>query len=140
MTTDPAPLLERLRSRPAFRVTAQRRAVAEALDAGGHLSAEQVHAAARRSLPEISLATVYNALHDLVALGEVQEVAAGAARRYGADVHRPHHHLVCDACGTIVDVEPRGDAPPLPATQRHGFRVREAEITYRGTCPTCAAA
>ncbi len=140
MSTEHTPLLERLRARPGFRMTAQRRAVAEALDGEQqHLSAEQVHEAARRSLPEIGLATVYNTLKELVGLGEVQEVSLGHARRYGAGVHHAHHHLVCDSCGTILDVMPDGVAPELPQSERHGFEIRSAEVTYRGTCPDCIA-
>ncbi len=139
MSATHATLIERLRARPGFRLTAQRRAVAEALEAGDHLSAEQVFEAARRALPEISLATVYNTLNELVALGEVQEVALGAARRYGARVHDRHHHLVCDSCGAVLDVEPSGPVPDLPRAERHGFEVRDVEVTYRGTCPACLA-
>ena len=57
----------------------QRRVIAEAM--GGdhvHLTAERVLERARRRLPEVSLATVYNTLNELVSMGEVQQVDAGA--------------------------------------------------------------
>ena len=70
-------LLERLRIR-GWRLTPQRRVVAEVLHGDHvHFSAETVHGLAQQRLPEISLATVYNTLNELVALGELQEVAAG---------------------------------------------------------------
>jgi Fur family ferric uptake transcriptional regulator len=135
-------LLQRLRER-GWRMTSQRRVVAEVLDGEHvHLTADEVHARAARRLPEISRATVYNTLGELVALGEVTEVATdGRARRYDPNGHRPHHHLVCASCGTIRDVQPAGDPlAGLPVEQRFGFTVTEAEVTYRGLCPDCATA
>ncbi|MFJ9694774.1 Fur family transcriptional regulator [Kitasatospora sp. NPDC101183] len=133
-------LLERLRGR-GWRLTSQRRVVAEVLDGDHvHLTADEVHARAAARLPEISRATVYNTLGELVTLGEVIEVSTdGRAKRYDPNAHHPHHHLVCTRCGTIRDVHPTGDPlAELPADERFGFAVSGAEVTYRGLCPTCA--
>ncbi|SDN02852.1 Fur family transcriptional regulator [Actinacidiphila guanduensis] len=135
-------LLERLRGR-GWRLTSQRRVVAEVLDGEHvHLTADEVHARAARRLPEISRATVYNTLGELVSLGEVMEVATdGRAKRYDPNAHRPHQHLVCASCGTVRDVHPTGDPlADLPAAERFGFAVSAVEVTYRGLCPDCARA
>lgn len=67
-------LPDRLQAR-GWRITPQRRAVLRALDGEHvHLSADQVHAGARRVVPEVSLATVYNTLNELVAMGEISEI------------------------------------------------------------------
>ncbi|MFG2911726.1 Fur family transcriptional regulator [Kitasatospora sp. NPDC048298] len=132
-------LLERLRGR-GWRLTSQRRVVAEVLDGEHvHLTADEVHTRATARLPEISRATVYNTLGELVALGEVMEVATdGRAKRYDPNAHRTHQHLVCSGCGAIRDVHPQGDPlAALPATERFGFAVTGAEVTYRGLCPDC---
>ncbi|EST29193.1 hydrogen peroxide sensitive repressor [Streptomyces niveus NCIMB 11891] len=124
-------------------MTAQRRVVAEVLDGDHvHLTADEVHARAVARLPEISRATVYNTLGEMVTLGEVIEVSTDRrAKRYDPNAHRPHHHLVCAHCGTIRDVHPVGDLlADLPATERFGFAVSDVEVTYRGTCPNCAGA
>ncbi|MFD0275536.1 Fur family transcriptional regulator [Kitasatospora sp. NPDC127111] len=133
-------LLERLRGR-GWRLTSQRRVVAEVLDGQHvHLTADEVHARAVERLPEISRATVYNTLGELVGLGEVLEVATdGRAKRYDPNAHHAHQHLVCSGCGAIRDVHPQGDPlAALPASERFGFTVSGAEITYRGLCPDCA--
>ncbi|MCZ2525716.1 Fur family transcriptional regulator [Streptomyces sp. NPDC059506] len=135
-------LLERLRER-GWRLTAQRRVVAEVLNGDHvHLTADEVHARAADRLPEISRATVYNTLGELVSLGEIIEVSTdGRAKRYDPNAHRPHHHLVCSRCGTIRDVHPGGNPlDDLPAGERFGFTVSDVEVTYRGVCPECAAA
>ncbi|AIV32198.1 transcriptional repressor [Streptomyces sp. R1] len=134
-------LLERLRER-GWRLTAQRRVVAEVLDGDHvHLTADEVHARAARRLPEISRATVYNTLRELVHRGEVLEVSTdGRAKRYDPNAHRPHHHLLCSRCGSMRDVRPTGDPlADLPPSQSFGFTVSEVEVTYRGICPDCAA-
>ncbi|MEU5048399.1 Fur family transcriptional regulator [Streptomyces sp. NPDC021096] len=135
-------LLERLRGR-GWRLTAQRRVVAEVLDGDHvHYTADEVHAKATGLLPEISRATVYNTLGELVSLGEVLEVSTdGRAKRYDPNAHHAHQHLVCSRCGTIRDVHPAGDLlGGLPAEERFGFQVSAVEVTYRGICPDCATA
>ncbi|CAL9537276.1 Fur family transcriptional regulator [Streptomyces sp. enrichment culture] len=134
-------LLQRLRDR-GWRLTAQRRVVAEVL--GGehvHLTADEVHARASQRLPEISRATVYNTLGELVSLGELVEVSTDQrAIRYDPNAHRTHQHLLCDGCGAIRDVHPTGDPlADLPESERFGYTVSEAELTYHGICPDCAA-
>ncbi|MFC1405008.1 MULTISPECIES: Fur family transcriptional regulator [Streptacidiphilus] len=133
-------LLERLRGR-GWRMTSQRRVVAEVLDGDHvHLTADEVHARAVQRLPEISRATVYNTLRELVTLDEVIEVSTdGRAKRYDPNAHHPHQHLVCSRCGTIRDVHPTGDPlAALPEEERFGFTMSEVEVTYRGLCPSCA--
>ncbi|NEE26169.1 transcriptional repressor, partial [Streptomyces sp. SID7982] len=103
-------------------------------------TADEVHLRAAARLPEISRATVYNTLGELVALGEVLEVSTvGRAKRYDPNARNPHQHLVCSGCGTVRDVHPVGNAiGDLPEEERFGFAVGSVEITYRGLCPACA--
>ena len=134
-----ATLLDRLRER-GWRLTSQRRAVAEVLTGEHvHLTADEVHEAARRALPELSLATVYNTLNELVAMGEVREVRAlpGPAR-YDPNNTVAHHHLVCVHCGLLFDVNPPdADRLRLPRGQRHGFDIDTVSVTFEGRCPAC---
>lgn len=137
---DISDLLERLRAR-GWRITPQRRVVAEVLRGEHvHRSAEEVHDRARRRLPELSLATVYNTLNELVAMGELQEVLRirwGEALR--PDVTVPHQHLACVECGELRDVHPRGvEGLRLPPPERHGFEILTVDVVFRGRCPNCS--
>jgi len=121
-------------------VTPQRRAVTEVLDGEHlHLTAEAVHSRAQDRLPEISLATVYNTLNELVAMGEVLEISvAGGAKRYDPNAHLDHHHLVCTRCGELLDVFPRGQhGLQLDVSDRHGYDIKSVDIVFRGLCPAC---
>ncbi len=104
-----------------------------------HLSAEQVHAAARREVPEVSLATVYNTLNELIGMGEISEIRlSDGTTRYDPKIGPDHHHLVCDQCGLTFDVEPRGvDGLSLPRAQRYGMLVDAVEVVFRGRCSNC---
>jgi Fur family transcriptional regulator, stress-responsive regulator len=133
------PLVVRLRDR-GWRLTAQRRVIAEAL-AGEHvhLTADEVFDRARRALPEVSRATVYNTLHELVGMGEVHEMShVDGRRRYDPNVDERHHHLLCVDCGRMLDVT--SDEPQLASDQRHGFELLDVEITFRARCPDCVRA
>jgi Fur family ferric uptake transcriptional regulator len=117
--------------------------VAEVLDGDHvHLTAETVHGRAQARLPEISLATVYNTLNELVAMGEVLEVpGAGGARRYDPNAHLAHHHLVCTSCGELWDVlREVPSAVALAEDDSHGFLVTGVEIVFRGLCSQCQQA
>ncbi len=105
-----------------------------------HLRAEAIHAASQRVLPEISLATVYNTLNELVDMGEVLEIAVGnGPERYDPNVAVPHQHLLCTRCGALRDVMPNGEPNlTLPPDQRHGFDVAGVDTTLRGLCPECS--
>lgn len=134
-------LVQRLRDR-GWRLTAQRRVVAEVL-AGEHihLTADAVYSRAQLRLPEISLATVYNTLNELVDMGEVLEISTGEGpKRYDPNTTAAHHHLYCIECGALRDVNPDGaDRLGLPHNEQHGFELLDVDIVFRGRCPDCQA-
>jgi Fur family ferric uptake transcriptional regulator len=133
-------LLSRLRTRN-WRLSPQRRVVAEVLVGDHvHLTAEEVHDLARERLPEISRATVYNTLNELVAMGELLEVDVfDGPKRYDPNGGEEHDHLVCDSCHAIRDVPRPETQPTIPEEARAGYLVTAKEVTYRGLCPACAA-
>jgi Fur family transcriptional regulator, stress-responsive regulator len=132
-------LVQRLRDR-GWRLTAQRRVVAEVL-AGEHihLTADAVYSRAQVLLPEISLATVYNTLNELVDMGEVMEISTGdGPKRYDPNTTAAHHHLYCVGCGALRDVNPGGTAAlELSDTEKHGFELLDVDIVFRGRCSDC---
>ncbi len=104
-----------------------------------HLTADAVYSRAQRLLPEISLATVYNTLNELVDMGEVLEISTGdGPKRYDPNTTTPHHHLYCVLCGSLRDVNPKGtEGLVLPHSQQHGFELLDLDIVFRGRCPDC---
>jgi len=122
-----------------LRCTPQRYAVMAFLTKQNrHPTAAEIFAAVNRVDPRSSRATTYNNLRDLVRVGLVREVAAeGRAARFDA-TGMPHHHFICDRCGSVEDLD--WYDVPRPAKSALGKRVlRECELIFRGLCTTCVA-
>jgi Fe2+ or Zn2+ uptake regulation protein len=120
-------------------LTVQRRAVYAVLASrSDHPTADQVFEGLHERVPGISKATAYRTLDTLVELGLVVRVShPGRGARYDAKTAR-HHHLVCDGCGAVADLESRQlDALPLPDLKPTGFRTRDFSVHVRGFCQDC---
>lgn len=124
-----------------LRLTRQRVAVLEAVEAVPHTSAAAVLGAVSAVLPGVSHQAVYDCLADLTGAGLLKRFTVdGGPALYETRTNDNHHHLVCRACGLVVDVDCAvGAAPCLKASDAAGFVIDEAEITYRGLCMPCAA-
>jgi len=121
-------------------LTPQRAAVLGAIrESDGHLTAAEVFEAARRRLPSISYATVYNSLRFLTEAGMVREINQGkGSSRYDRETRR-HDHAVCTRCGKLVDFDlPATLALMRAAARRSRFRPESVHLTLTGICPECA--
>jgi len=132
-----AQLNERLTT-GGLRLTPQRQQVYEVLlDKRDHPTADEVFIRAKRKMPEISLATVYNCLDALVTCGLVKHVhTERGAGRYCPNMHE-HCHFYCDACGGVFDVDASESEPPIPLPR--GFKASRFDLSIHGFCPDCAA-
>jgi len=137
----PAELNDRLRAR-GLKLTPQRRCILGVLYGNdAHPTAESVHAAASAKLPGISLKTVYQTLHELVEMGELDTIDLGTgAVRFDPNIESAHQHVVCTGCGVVHDLEVTVDRLGLVAVDHQGFTVERIEVVVRGRCPGCAAA
>jgi Fur family peroxide stress response transcriptional regulator len=125
-----------------LKLTPQRRAVIDALVGdGSHPTAEEVAARLRVSMPGMSLSTVYKVLHELSDLGLVRSLEVPGAMRFDPAEH-DHIHVLCDGCGTIVDVElPAHISRAITAAAEDAAtHVRALDVVVRGRCPSCSAA
>ena len=123
-------------------VTVQRRTVFEALSARrDHPTADQVYDAVKGRIPGLSRTTVYRVLDALVEAGFVRKVHhAGGVARFDPVTHR-HHHLVCEACGRLVDLDDAAvPALRLPEARGSGFRIKDYSVSFLGLCGACARA
>ena len=138
----PDPRYETLLREASLRVTRPRLAVLGTVHDHPHADTDAVITEVRASLGDVSHQTVYDVLRVLTAAGLVRRIQpAGSVARYEARVGDNHHHVVCRSCGAIADVDcATGHVPCLTAAQDHGFAIDEAEVTYWGHCPSCAAA
>jgi Fur family ferric uptake transcriptional regulator len=127
--------------RHGVQVTAQRLAVLAAVSERPHGTADEIAEVVRAGIGVISRQAVYNSLGVLAENGLIRRIQpAGSPARYEDRVGDNHHHLICRACGRMVDVDCAvGDAPCLTAAADSGYEIEEAEVIYWGRCPDCLA-
>ena len=123
-----------------YKMTPQRRAILETLTEDiSHPTAEQIHEAVKKRMPDISLATIYNTLRELTEMEELCELDVGhGVRRYEIP-QEDHAHRVCLACGQIEDVA--GDFKKVKPLFQHGegFCPVRYDVTIYGYCANCVA-
>jgi Fe2+ or Zn2+ uptake regulation protein len=135
----PDELTEAFRAR-GLKVTPQRQAIFRILhDNGAHPTAEAVYEHVRAEMPTVSLRTVYAILGELVEMGELQQLDLGTGAARFDPNQSGHHHLVCERCGKVRDLDADFGPLKVPTRQRQGFVVDTAEIVFRGLCAECAS-
>jgi Fur family transcriptional regulator, peroxide stress response regulator len=128
-------LLQLIRGRGG-KVTPQRLAVYEALMADtSHPSAEAIHERVCRTMPTVSLATVYKTLNELVALGELRRFDIHGVSHFDTRTDS-HAEVVCLSCDVIMDV-PTSGTPLAPTID--DFEIVGQTQTFYGYCAACRA-
>jgi len=120
-------------------LTPQREAVLQVIrESEEHLTASEIFESARRRLPSISYATVYNSLKYLKDTGLISEISFGnGASRYDRETER-HDHAICTHCGKLVDFDLTDTADLVRAAVRKThFKPESLHLTLRGVCPDC---
>ena len=106
------------------------------------VSAQDLHAALRGSGSTIGLATVYRALQEMAAAGDLDmvrnETGEGLYRQCEQPAH--HHHLVCRSCGLTQEVAAPGvEKWARAVAQEYGYVDLDHQVELFGLCATCAA-
>ncbi|CAK0741687.1 Fur family transcriptional regulator, iron response regulator [Azospirillaceae bacterium] len=131
--------LDRL-TQAGLRPTRQRLALARLLFDGPdrHITAEQLHGEADRGNMRVSLATVYNTLHQFTSAGLLREVVVEAGKSYFDTNVSLHHHFYDGSSGGLIDipgekilVSPLPDPPCGTKIARVDVIVRLAPIIER---------
>lgn len=121
-------------------LTKQRQTVLRVIrESDKHLTANEVFDDARRLLPGISFATVYNSLNYLKNQRLIGEIKLGMeANLYDRKLTR-HDHAICNDCGKLVDLELTIPNKLLEEAAFHSnFKPETIELTLRGLCPECS--
>lgn len=105
MKTSYSHIHDRLR-RAGLRTTRQRLALAKLLFDGGdrHVTAVTLHADALANGVRVSLATVYNTLHQFTNAGLLRDIMVDSQRTYFDTNTRDHHHFFIEDSGSLMDI------------------------------------
>ncbi len=134
MTRPYSHALDRL-TKAGLRPTRQRLALAKLLFDGQerHVTAEQLHGEAAAASMQVSLATVYNTLHQFTGAGLLREVVVEAGRSYFDTNTDDHHHFFYEGSGKLQDIP--GEHVSLAAIPNApaGTRVARVDVIIRLT-------
>lgn len=118
-----------------LRPTKQRLALSELLFSNGnrHITAEKLHGEALEKGVKISLATIYNNLHQFTTAGLLREVVVDASKSYFDTNVTPHHHFFHEEIGLLEDISGHeisvDDIPHLP----EGTKISSIDVIVRLT-------
>ena len=123
---------ERLR-RAGLRPTRQRTALAALLftDYVRHVTAESLHAEAEAAGERVSLATVYNTLHQFTTAGLLRQVTVDGTRTYFDTNTAEHHHFYREDDGMLVDIENGGITVGGLPRPPDGCRIERVDVVVR---------
>lgn len=116
-----------------LRPTRQRIALASLLYSKGdrHVTAELLHEEATEAGEQVSLATVYNTLHQFQTAGLLREISIGGQRTYFDTNVSNHNHFYIEGEGRLVDIPSSAiqvsGLPQLP----EGLRVSHVDVVVR---------
>ena len=117
-------------------MTRQRAVILEVLRSDKrHHTAEEIFELAKKHLPTISRATVYNNLHALEKECFILRISGdGGPDRYD-NAFIPHGHLLCTRCGGVFDI----DVPNFDGWIKEslGTDAESYELKIRAKCPAC---
>ena len=116
-----------------LRPTRQRMALAELLFARGnrHISAENLHEEAMANRVPVSLATVYNTLHQFTEARLLREVAVDGSKTYFDTNTSEHHHFFVEDDDRVIDIPPgRMGVGKLPEPPE-GFEISRVDVVVR---------
>jgi len=124
-------MVARLRA-SGLRPTRQRIALGELLFARGdrHLTAETLQEEAQHANVQVSLATVYNTLHQFTEAGLLREVSVDGARTYFDTNVSDHHHYFVEGENRLIDVAGQIRIGEIP-TPPKDMEVTSVEVVVR---------
>lgn len=128
-------------TKQGYRLTPQRLMILSAIEeSDSHISAEEIHARIVARYPNVNVSTVYRTLELLKRLSLVTETDLGEGRvRYHPAEKGHHHHLVCQECGAIVDLDESLLTPLKSALLReYQFSADLKHLAILGRCLNCA--
>ena len=117
-----------------LRPTRQRLALAELLVGDGrnrHVTAEGLHEAARRQDAPVSLATVYNTLHQFTEVGLLRQVAVDGSKTYFDTNASDHHHFFVEGENALVDIPGNDVIVDKMPIAPDGYEVARIDVVVR---------
>lgn len=116
-----------------LRPTRQRVALGKLLFSGQdrHVTAELLHEEVSNAGERISLATVYNTLHQFQRAGLIRELAIDGAKTYFDTNTSDHNHFFIESEGEVIDIPAEGLSVLGVPEPPEGMRISHIDVVVR---------
>jgi Fur family iron response transcriptional regulator len=116
-----------------LRPTRQRMALIWILFAKGdrHLTAEMLYEEATKAKVPVSLATVYNTLHQFTDVGLLKQIAVDGSKTYFDTNTSRHHHFFVEGANELVDIPSTEEIIGKPPIAPDGYEITRIEVVVR---------
>ena len=122
-----------------LRPTTQRQHVYDVLlQQPDHPTAEEIFIRAKLTMPEISIATVYNCLDALAKCELVRPVSLERGAKRFCPNMKEHFHFLCESCSRIYDIDAVSAHDRFAHLIPAGFELKQFELSLRGKCAECS--
>jgi len=122
-----------------YKKSRQRQRILEILQGTNtHPTADWIYDLAKKDIKNLSLGTVYRNLNILVDQGLAKKLDFGSTYDHFDAVVDNHYHLICEKCGSILDLEMETDENLVKeASKKTSFKIRDHRIEFFGLCKKC---
>ena len=103
-----------------------------------HPTAEKLYSIIQIEYPQVSKATLYRNLAQLVEAGIIKKIdGLEPSSHFDHNTH-PHYHFICEKCGRVYDVScDVAKNVAEKAEEETGFKITSHEIVFKGLCKDC---
>ncbi|MCA9408249.1 MAG: transcriptional repressor [Candidatus Omnitrophica bacterium] len=112
----------------------------EVIHKHGHFAAEDLLKQCRHNKRQVSRATIYRSLKELLESGIIRETAYGKKHQLFEHIYdeKPHHHARCVRCSSIIEFpDLQEDDIYKPILEKQGFHILGHEMHFYGICKIC---
>jgi len=121
-----------------LKATPQRVLIMETMQKHGHINIDELYEEVCKTLPSISLATVYKNLHNLVEAGVAEILKLDNQKSLFEVAHETHIHHICNECGSVEDITVnKNKIIDFFATEANKSLTSFRAIVY-GSCAKCS--
>ncbi len=136
---------EALIAKGGSKLTKQRKQILSVMleHAQEHFSADSLYALVASVDDSIGIATVYRTLELFEKLNMIRNVKIknDGANYYDLidldDEHHIHHHLICQQCNKIIEIDDELEHYEQYIFEKYGFQVQDHDLTFYGVCSSC---
>ncbi len=120
-----------------LKATPQRLEILSIMHQSGHIDIDGLFSKIIQSFPSISLATLYKNLHIMLNSNIILELKLPNTKPKYELIQAPHAHLLCQKCGSCIDLSLDTDTLIKEVSQKSGYKLHESTLIFSGLCPQC---